>query len=327
MQFNYQTICHGNLLKDLPGRQKDVIVRRFGLSGKEGETLESIGQGYGITRERVRQIEEDGMAKLREKLDNPVFVSVFKYFEKYLRDCGSLKKEDLLFEQLGGKKFKNHVSFLLTLANKFERFGETENFYASWGINKGSLEFVQKAISTFTSALQKEKRSMPLPSAVLASHIEVSKDILRGPEGLYGLKEWPEINPRGVKDKAYIVLKNKKNPLHFTEIASLVNSSPSLKGFRPANLQTVHNELIKDERFVLVGRGMYALKEWGYQPGIVREVISHVIAQANAPLAKEEIVEKVMGQRMVKANTILLNLQNKNYFVKNSEGKYIIREA
>src|SRR3989338_10383926 len=108
---------------------------------------------------------------------------------------------------------------------------------------------------------------MPLPSAVLASHIEVSKDILRGPEGLYGLKEWPEINPRGVKDKAYIVLKNKKNPLHFTEIASLVNSSPSLKGFRPANLQTVHNELIKDERFVLVGRGMYALKEWGYQPG------------------------------------------------------------
>lgn len=326
MRFNYQTTCSNNLLKELSGRQKDVINRRFGLAG-ERETLETIGQSYGITRERVRQIEEDGLSKLREKLDNPVFVNVFKYFEKYLKDQGSLKREDLMLSQLGGEKFKNHVLFLLTLTDRFEKFNETDDLQASWGINKDSLALAQKAILVFASELEEKKRLLSLPSTILSSYIEISKNILKGPEGLYGLREWPEVNPRGVKDKAYIILKREKNPLHFGRISSLVNSSPMFKGSKSANLQTVHNELIKDQRFVLVGRGMYALKEWGYEPGVVRDVISAALAQSKIPLTKEEVVGKVLEQRRVKPTTILLNLQNKKYFVKNTEGKYIIREV
>ena len=53
------------LIKPLSDRNRDVILRRFGLKNGRPETLESIGQGYGITRERVRQIEEYAIKNLR----------------------------------------------------------------------------------------------------------------------------------------------------------------------------------------------------------------------------------------------------------------------
>ena len=121
-----------------------------------------------------------------------------------------------------------------------------------------------------------------------------------------------------MKDKAYLVFKKENKPLHFTEVASLIDS---------ALPQTVHNELIKDSRFVLVGRGIYALKEWGYERGYVKDVIFKVLKSAQKPLDREEILEKVLEQRIVKKNTVLLNLSNKNYFLRTSEGNYTIKEA
>ncbi|RLC35269.1 MAG: hypothetical protein DRZ76_00550 [Candidatus Nealsonbacteria bacterium] len=315
MIFNYQTIFHSNLLGDLPDRQKEVITRRFGLRG-EKETLEAIGLDLGITRERVRQIEEDALPQLRRRSET-VCRSCFQYFASVLKKNGSLKREDLLLEQLGGNKFKNHVFFLLTLGKSFERIAESESFYALWTIDKNSLLKAKKFVGKFVSELKKKKQPQAIPAYLCPSYLEVSKNVLKGPQGLYGLREWPEINPRRVKDKAYLVFKKEKKPLHFTQVANLVSASCS---------QTVHNELIKDSRFVLVGRGLYALREWGYRPGIVREVISEVLRKAPKPLSKEEVVKKVLQQRQVQPNTILLNLQNKKYFVKKSQG-YTIRKV
>jgi len=132
------------------------------------------------------------------------------------------------------------------------------------------------------------------------------------------LKNWPEINPRGVKDNAYLVLLKTKKPLHFTQITKLINK---------ALPQTVHNELIKDPRFVLVGRGIYGLRDWGYEPGLVKDVIFKVLKTSRAPLAKQQILAHVLKQRFVKENTILLNLSNRKYFSKNLQGKYQIRET
>jgi len=91
-------------------------------------------------------------------------------------------------------------------------------------------------------------------------------------------------------------------------------------------VQTVHNELIKDSRFVLVGRGIYALEEWGYYPGQVKDVILRVLREERKPITKEEILEKVLEQRLVKENTILLNLSNKKYFERDVQGKYKVKE-
>ena len=126
------------------------------------------------------------------------------------------------------------------------------------------------------------------------------------------------IRPRGVRDKAYAVLLKAARPLHFREVASAISKAGWSS--RKANPQPVHNELIKDPRFVLVGRGLYALAEWGYEPGTVGEVMAGLLKAARRPLSKDEIVKRVLEKRFVKPNTILFNLQDKRWFKTTPEG-------
>jgi hypothetical protein len=105
--------------------------------------------------------------------------------------------------------------------------------------------------------------------------------------------------------------------MHFREVAAGINKTFGKK----THIATCHNELIKDDRFVLVGRGVYALKEWGYKTGVVRDVIADIL-KAEGPMSKEDVVEKVMKERYLKKNTILVNLQNPKYFKKNKDGLY-----
>ena len=209
MKFNFQTICHSNLLRDLPARQKDVLSRRFGLKG-EKETLEAVGRAYGITRERVRQIEKEGLKRLEDRIDNVQCQKVFQAFSKELKDSGGLKREDILLAKLGGAKFQNPVLFLLTLGKPFEKISETGDFHSFWTIDKNSFNAARKHISAFISELKRKQKPLSLPSKLSLSYIEISKNILKGPQDLYGLKNWPEINPRGIKDKAYIVFKKEE---------------------------------------------------------------------------------------------------------------------
>ena len=322
MSFNYQKTS-SDLLKNLTPRTKDVISRRFGLETGSRETLESIGQSYGITRERVRQIETDALLRLGSKLKQ--HQKVFQYFSDSLETFGNLKKEEPLLSQLGGQEFSPHVFFLMSLAEQFERFSENQDFHCLWTIDSQSLDSAQAVIADFYSklkgvnqplALGEYTPSVSIGTEALFSYLEVSKLIEQGPEGKFGLRDWPEINPRGVKDKAYLVFKKEKKPLHFTEVANLI--SP------PALVSTVHNELIRDPRFVLVGRGLYALKEWGHKPGTVRDVIIDLLKEAGKPISREEILEKVLKQRLVKENTVLLNLSNRKHFSRNHQGKYIL---
>jgi len=139
-----------------------------------------------------------------------------------------------------------------------------------------------------------------------------------------GLRDWPEICPMTVRDKIYLVLKKYGKPLHFEDIAHHINKV----GFdrQPALAPTVHNELIKDDRFVLVGRGLYGLREFGYEPGTAREVIAKVL-KSEGPLTPPQLVAQVNKQRFFKPNTVLINLQNRAFFERTPDGKYRVREA
>jgi len=110
--------------------------------------------------------------------------------------------------------------------------------------------------------------------------------------------------------------------LHFREIADYINKADfDSKKAHPA---TIHNELILNDKFVLIGRGIYALTEWGYQPGTVAEVIVELLKESEKPLSKGEIVRKVLDSRMVKKSTINLALTNKNKFKKLENGSYLL---
>lgn len=328
-RFDYPKICT-NFLKALPQKQREVISRRFSLGSKnsnknkiKGETLELIGKNFGITRERVRQIERDGFLKLEPEIKKNQ--KVFNYLYQYLQNNGGLKKEDILLEELGGES-KSQIFFLLTLGERFKRMAESKDFHSFWATDKNSLIAAKRTVSLLSDKLKKIGKPVTFKEIkqrgnfnpkYLVSYLEISKTIQKNSDGLWGLSDWPEINPRGVKDKAYLVFKKEKKPLHFTDVAKLIER---------ALPQTVHNELIKDPRFILVGRGTYALSEWGYEKGVVKDVISKILKEAKKPLSREEILEKTLQQRLVKENTVFLNLSNKKYFLRTPEGHYTVQE-
>lgn len=356
-KFNFSKICQG-LLKNLPPRNREVIQRRFGLTPaagsaqREKETLDSIGKSWGITRERVRQIEQDGFSRLG-RTDHPC-QDVFTHLRKELLKTSGFREEKSFLNclapclpqrrpclpQCRPSNFRNHVLFLLTLGREFQRFGENKELCAFWTIDAQMVNQLQECLAFLGEKFKEKKQPLSLEEVdflissnfphfegkqTAAALLEISKVIKRGPEGLFGLRDWEEINPRGVKDWAYFALKKEQRPLHFVKTAELVGRLCP-KG-SPVLCQTVHNELIKDERFVLVGRGLYALKEWGYESGPVKEVITRVLERTSRPLSTEEIVEEVLKQRFVKKNTILINLNDKERFFKNDEGKYVLRQV
>jgi len=322
--FNYQKVCQ-DLISGLSPRQKDVILERFGLPGGERKTLEAVGKKFGVTRERIRQIQDGALGEIKSKAG--AYKAIFQNFKKYFQNYGNLKKEDILLKDLGQEKWQNQVYFLLSINNGFSRFGANKYFYPLWAAGASFPEKAQKIISLISRKLEEAKRPLSLKEladfssqsiSALESYLEVSKKIQKNSEGVFGLKDWPEINPRGVKDRAYLLFKKTQSPLHFTKVADMIEGSL---------VQTVHNELIRDPRFILVGRGMYALREWGYEPGQVKDVISRILKTEKKPLTREEILNKVLKQRMVKENTVFLNLNNKKYFFRTPQGRYQIQEA
>jgi len=337
MEFDYPKIC-SQFLEAVSEREKEIIERRFGFFNRTPETLQKIGEDFDLTRERVRQIEREGMKKIREEADKKVLGKIYGFFKETLSQYGGIKREDLLLDILGRGQYNNYVYFVLVLGEEFYRFSSTKDFYPFWSLDEEAGKKVSVVVRKIVDFLKKKNRLVSEKELralkeedderFFYSCLEVARFVEKSPLGHYGLVEWPEVKPRGVRDKAYLVLKKEGKPLHFTKIAEIASSLKSdffeNKTVLP---QTVHNELIKDPRFVLVGRGTYALKEWGYTEGTVKEIILDILRKSKRPLSRDEILQEVLKQRLVRENTVLLNLADKNYFIRTDEGHYTIREA
>lgn len=333
-------------LKFLNFRSQDIISKRFGLKTGNVETLESIGRKYKITRERVRQIEEVALRELRKNFDNFNLKDQVNEIKGILSNYGNVVREDFLFHEFSGSPNYNKTNaalvFLMAISSNFEHYPEDGKYYSLWSLK--DPVYAAKAKEITDKLLQGfKKHSSVVPEAELASffnrisqeniadkrvilsYLSLSKLIGKNIFSEWGLNIWPEVRPKGIKGKAYLVLKRTVKPLHFREIANLINSHKF--DFKKANIQTVHNELIKDKRFVLVGRGLYALSEWGYEAGTVKDVLTSLLRK-NGPMTKEKIIAKTTEVRFVKPNTILLNLQDKKLFKKDENGLYgLLREA
>ncbi|HWA64279.1 MAG TPA: sigma factor-like helix-turn-helix DNA-binding protein [Candidatus Paceibacterota bacterium] len=352
MSTNSQSIKKtvADLLKNTSTRNRDIISRRFGLKTGKKETLESIGASYSITRERVRQIEEATLAQLRAAAQQNVEVARYVALTKdILNESGGIAAERDLFKAFSGQEADTVVNaslvFLLAFSKDLVRVADSDDFNSFWAVDAATLANFKTTTATLAKILEKSGRAIPrvdflyliqkhgvpsfsasgkpLSEGEVALAMNVSKNLAQNIFNEVGLASWAEIKPKGVRDKAYIVLKKSKEPKHFSEIAKLINAS----GFnhKKANVQTVHNELIKDNRFILVGRGLYALSEWGYKAGTVKDVLVDILRTSSKPLPKAALMAKVKDARMVKENTILLNLQDSKTFVKNSDGTYTLR--
>ncbi len=340
IQFNPKQVVK-RLISTLPVRAKDVIVSRFGL-GKEVKkmTLEAIGKKYGITRERVRQIENYAIANIRKSDNFKKEESAFLELDKLIHELGCIvSEEDLLLHISKDKSIQNNISLLLILGDQFKREKEDDEFKHRWYVDHELSKRVHEALRKLYKALSDDDL---LPEGEIISQflehvkdineeyknheivkrwLSMSKHIGKNPLGEWGKMSSSNVKARGIRDYAFLVIRKHGSPIHFREVASAIEKMFGKK----AHVATTHNELIKDKRFVLVGRGLYALTEWGYVSGVVKDVIRHVLSK-NGPLKKEEIIEKVLKERYVKENTILVNLQNPKYFKKDKEGRYSVAD-
>ncbi|OHA15917.1 MAG: hypothetical protein A3G52_00930 [Candidatus Taylorbacteria bacterium RIFCSPLOWO2_12_FULL_43_20] len=327
------------LLSVLPKRAEEVIASRYGL-GKGGKrmTLEAIGQRYGITRERVRQIENYAISHVRKSEAYTKEKAVFTELEEVLHSLGGVVVEEHLLSHLAkDKDTQNHLNLILALGDQFKRKKEDEDFKHRWHVNEEvtnqveeSLKKLYKNLSTNDILAESEMISSFLEHCkdvsekykneeIIKRWLHLSKKIAKNALGEWGISDSPNIRTKGMRDYAFLVIRKHGSPIHFTQVAKNIQKFFNKK----AHVATTHNELIKDPRFVLVGRGLYALAEWGYMSGVVRDVIKKIL-EKNGPITKNEIIEKVLKERYVKENTILVNLQNHKYFKKDSTGKYTV---
>lgn len=317
-------------------REREIISRRFGLTGPK-ETLEQIGELLNITRERVRQLEKAILVRLRigaEEGNIEELAAAEKLIIRHLAESGRVARtQDLakhIFEHDSTSEERAKLVFLASISKNLTCIDENDNYYSSIGIaTYGDAKTVLAHVDEVVKVIKEHGKPMTIDELdsvldyehpnIIRSIASISKQ-LASLNGLWGLAKWPTVNPRNIRDKIFVVLEAKKEPMHFADISKAISASD----FRRKNVttQAIHNELIKDPRFILIGRGIYALSSWGYTRGTVADIIKHVLEEAGTPLTREEVVKRVLRARKVKETTVLLNLQNKELFDKVDKDSY-----
>lgn len=329
----------------LTEKEQDVITRRFSLNNQPKQTLEKIGESFSVTRERVRQIENIALSKLRRTINNTKFHRINRLAKEITSQRGGIMLEDdLISEMLSvflkrGDADANIIKLSMVIDPELAKQEKSDVFFPFWTYNSIRTSEVRKINDSGISLLKKRtdvleeaklitelraifsRKDEEMSEKTLIAALSVDKR-LKKVDGSWGLIEWRHINPRSIRDKAYIVLKKTKKPLHFVDIANKISEV----GFdrKVVTVQAVHNELIRCEKFVLVGRGLYVLKEWGYKEGTVADVIEEILSEKKQPMTKQEIIESVLKQRHVRIGTISLNLQKNPHFVRVGRAVYTL---
>ena len=338
----YGTAFH-RFLHSISPRAVAIVSARYGAGGKEPMTLEEIGKTYGITRERIRQIISVLLGNVRARRYPASLEEVSKRMESTLLGKSGIMKKQEFFEAIAGMDAREQGAARFFLAVLSERFRMLESESMSPSIVVASFaEASWEAVNTVAKTLLAEngeslleaeflKRIGKHPSLKAVSQktmldfLAVSEDCRKNPFGRWGLPEWSDICPRGTRERAYLVVHAEGKPLHFREIATKIDQSGLQRPGKVTHPQTVHNELIKDKRFVLVGRGTYALVEWGFRRGTVREVVEEILRERGVPVKRDELVSEVLKVRDVKASTVVINLNA--FFSRTSDGSYALKDS
>lgn len=327
-------------------------------------TLKQIGDFYNITRERVRQIEKEAIRKLVDLRETKDFSESLKTLEMqlatFLEKNGGLIREDSLLERyaLTNHNFDyfhtNSYLFVLDkLLDTVDKKYDHDELYPVWHLKDFELNKVVNYLKAVEAQVESSKRlfdtdeilalaeeRMPADLKasvdnylskysevelrnVLESYLSASKKIEKNILNKWGLANWETVGPKKLGDKIHLIFEKETKPLHFRDIAEAINQARF--DHKKICAATVHNELIANENYVLVGRGIYALKNWGYQAGTVADIIEAILKAANRPMTKEEVYEEVLKQRQVNKSTIYLTLINKDKFDKIGANLFSIR--
>lgn len=325
----------------LKRKQRHVLKRRYGIGGLEKKTLQEIGDSFGVTRERIRQIERSALKKLNKEVNIKYFRPITSAVAFELEKSGGIISERTLIRRILGNNYSEEnnsgMKLILEVFPDFYYAKECDHKNEAWHLRECDLERVIRVIKSSIEYLEDRGEIVSidelkndigskheLTEEHLISLMDLSKMVMQTSDGGFGLKSWKFINPKNIRDKIFFVFRRTKKPMHFMEITDLIVKEDFLHKKKITH-QAVHNELIADDRYVLIGKGIYALKEWGYQPGTVVDVIKQIIKEAKRPLSKVEIIEEVLKRRIVKKNTIVINLHNKKYFDRTTDDNFVLK--
>ena len=372
-----------NFFSALREKERDVLVSRFGLENDQRITLEAIGRQYHLTRERIRQIENSAIAKIKKHAQFSEYAASLKHIvTSLLEEHGGVMEQSYLIDNLSHLSLlaksdqrleldvlRNHYDFVLVklLVDEFEHVRENEHYNNLWKVKFADITHIEEMLAYLLRKLEEIKKTLTTEEIInlikqsdiyaryadnftVSNNFDISPviqnknfkenyDLINEHKALYsllrgakhvsqnkfshwGLKHWPDITPKTINHKIYLVLKHNGQPLHFKEIAHHINDIAF--DYKKANAATVHNELILDDKYVLIGRGIYALKEWGYNEGTVADVVAAVLREVGEPLSKEDVIERVLEKRVVKAATINLALMDRERFSREGN-KYSLR--
>ena len=333
IQLNLQELLD-SLFMVLTDKEAMVIQKRFALKGEQKQTLEKIGKHFNVTRERIRQIESIALSKLKRTVRTTRLDEVNRLAKDVLRISGGLLREEKLIttclKRIANAKEIDGAVLRLSFSIDPDMVAGSRalSFIPFWRLESLSMDDVSLIVNSIVKILKKRKNCMSsdeivsaiqslnlfdgrVPSRELVvSCLEIDERLREISEG-WGLTEWRFVRPRSIRDKVEIILRKSGEPLHFMDIANRIKEAQF--DHKNVTVQAVHNELIRYPQFVLVGRGLYALREWGYEPGTVADVIEKILKE-KGPLSKKEIISEVAKQRTVKVGTISLNLQKMPYF-------------
>jgi hypothetical protein len=320
-------------------REREIVARRFGLFDRK-ETLEQIGEMLGITRERVRQLEKSVIARLKASAEQGSLPHVGEFQTsvlEHLNETGQVSRISDLSNRLSNDSSREEqarVAFLCQLCPDLSVISEDDHFYTSVSVRSAfDDKALKKQVASLIDSIKQIgepkdidaiAKAASLSDTTQAAALASTSKQLATLNGRWGLMKWPMVNPKNIRDKIYVILKENGKQMHFNEIAAAIKDSDFKR--KDVTTQAIHNELIKDKRFVLIGRGIYALKEWGYEKGTVADVIAEVLRDAGEPLHRDEIVKRVLKSRFVKETTILLNLQGKPQFKRVAKATYALAE-
>jgi len=321
----------GYLLDSLSEKESSVLQRRVWYN-TEKETLQNIGNSFKpqITRERVRQIEETSIKKIWRIIKSSLLNSIQETAQKYIKLHGWLMAQDkltnILIKELKLESNVNWWILEVVIQSNFDIKKSKQKLWCEiyymlpstnkqlvWIIHKEALRILRRRKKVIEKTALYETIAGNLDTKeelsiiLIDSIVDLFDDIVFWEENLVWLTRWKILNPKTLKDKAIYVLKRDKVPMHFVDLSNKITEMQ----WKSVKVNTIHNELIRNEEFVLIGRWIYALKEWGFIPGTVQDVIIAVLKKKWEPMNTEDITKEVLKTRNVKQTTIYMNLQNK----------------
>lgn len=255
----------------LSDRQRDILNRRLAIWAKYPETLESIAKDYGLSRERVRQIEKKARKKLFAASNIKTISPLLEELRGILRSFGGVCSINYIATELL-KKLKARRANTVTVIPLFLGLAGcrelSEGLWALDGITKDQIDAIceraesiivekghldlDELVDSIATAFAETEKS--LIRAVVAS----SKKLVVAANGKVQLSERILASKSRV-DYAKVVLRRLKRPAHYREITELINEMlPEKNRYSPKSIQVA---LGSSKDMVRVQVGTYALRE------------------------------------------------------------------